>query len=102
MIDSDVQRRNVMPVCSCQLTNDPVEDEVKLGGFTKWLERKGGTLRETFDRNRVAKFLDCRTNDVELTAMITKEEIEAKAEEFELHPANVERDYAFGWFLAGL
>ena len=34
--------------------------------------------------------------------MITKEEIEAKAAEFELHPANVERDYVFGWLLTGL
>lgn len=34
--------------------------------------------------------------------MITKEEIEAKSAEFEIHTANVERDYVFGWFLAGL
>ncbi len=34
--------------------------------------------------------------------MITKEEIQAKAQEFEIHPTNVERDYVFGWFLFGL
>jgi len=34
--------------------------------------------------------------------MITKDEIEAKAEEFGLHSANVERDYVFGWLLAGI
>lgn len=34
--------------------------------------------------------------------MIQKEEIESKAREFEIHVANVERDYIFGWFLFGL
>lgn len=34
--------------------------------------------------------------------MIQKEEIEAKAKEFEIHISNVERDYVFGWFLFGL
>ena len=34
--------------------------------------------------------------------MITKDEIEAKAKEFGLHAANIERDYVFGWLLAGL
>ena len=34
--------------------------------------------------------------------MITKDEIEAKAEEFGLHAANIERDYVFGWLLAGI
>lgn len=34
--------------------------------------------------------------------MIQKEEIEAKAKEFEIHVSNVERDYVFGWFLFGL
>ena len=34
--------------------------------------------------------------------MITKSEIEAKAQEFGLHAANVERDYIFGWLLAGI
>ena len=34
--------------------------------------------------------------------MITKDEIEVKAKEFGLHPSNIERDYVFGWLLAGL
>jgi predicted nucleotidyltransferase component of viral defense system len=34
--------------------------------------------------------------------VITKAEVEAKAEEFGLHAANVERDYLFGWLLAGI
>lgn len=34
--------------------------------------------------------------------MITKDEIESKAKEFEIHAANVQRDYVFGWFLLGL
>jgi len=34
--------------------------------------------------------------------MITKDEIEAKAKEFEIHPSNVERDYVFGWLLLGI
>jgi len=34
--------------------------------------------------------------------VITKEEIEAKSEEFDIHYANVERDYVFGWILCGI
>ena len=34
--------------------------------------------------------------------MITKDEIIRKADEFEIHAANVQRDYVFGWVLAGL
>ena len=34
--------------------------------------------------------------------MITREEIEAKAEEFALNPSNVQRDYVFGWLISGL
>jgi predicted nucleotidyltransferase component of viral defense system len=34
--------------------------------------------------------------------MITREEIEAKATEFDIHAANVERDYVFGWLLCGI
>lgn len=34
--------------------------------------------------------------------MITKDEIVRKAKEFEIHAANVQRDYVFGWVLAGL
>ena len=34
--------------------------------------------------------------------MIDKDEILAKSEEFEIHTSNVQRDYVFGWFLAGI
>lgn len=34
--------------------------------------------------------------------MITRDEIEVKAQEFGIHEANVERDYIFGWLLAGI
>jgi predicted nucleotidyltransferase component of viral defense system len=34
--------------------------------------------------------------------MITKDEIEAKASDFSLHPSNIERDYVFGWLLTGI
>src|ERR1700733_13347082 len=34
--------------------------------------------------------------------MITRDEIEAKASEFGLHPSNIERDYVFGWLLTGV
>jgi len=34
--------------------------------------------------------------------MIQRDEIEAKALEFGIHVANVQRDYVFGWFLVGL
>lgn len=34
--------------------------------------------------------------------MIDRQEIEQKAKEFEIHIANVERDYVFGWILNGI
>ena len=34
--------------------------------------------------------------------MITKDEIARKAEDFEIHTSNVQRDYVFGWVLAGI
>lgn len=34
--------------------------------------------------------------------MIFKDEIDAKAAEFEIHSSNVQRDYIFGWILAGI
>ena len=34
--------------------------------------------------------------------MISRDEIEHKSEEFGIHTANVERDYVFGWLLAGI
>lgn len=34
--------------------------------------------------------------------MITREEIEQKSEDLGVVPANVERDYVFGWLLTGI
>jgi predicted nucleotidyltransferase component of viral defense system len=34
--------------------------------------------------------------------MIVKEEIDTKAGELGVHVANVQRDYVFGWLLAGI
>jgi len=34
-----------------------VEHEVKLGDFTKWVERKGGSPRELFQRGKVREIL---------------------------------------------
>lgn len=34
--------------------------------------------------------------------MITRDEIEQKSNEFQIHEAHVERDYVNGWFLAGI
>src|SRR6202171_6154164 len=40
-----------------RVTNVPVEHEVKLGDFTKWLERKGGSPKDTSDRSRIREIL---------------------------------------------
>jgi len=34
--------------------------------------------------------------------VISREEIEAKSAEFDIHTSNVQRDYVFGWLLSGL
>ncbi len=34
--------------------------------------------------------------------MITRDEVDARAGEFGIHSANVQRDYVFGWLIAGL
>ena len=34
--------------------------------------------------------------------MISREEIDEKTEEFNVHTSNVQRDYVFGWFLVGV
>jgi predicted nucleotidyltransferase component of viral defense system len=47
---------------------------------------------------RAAEYLSTRARK----PMIGKPEIEAKAEEFGIHAANVERDYVFGWLLVGI
>jgi len=40
-----------------RVTDVPVEHEVKLMDFTKWLERKGGSPREVSDRNKIREIL---------------------------------------------
>jgi len=40
-----------------RVTDVPVEHEVKLMDFTKWLERKGGSSREVSDRNKIRDIL---------------------------------------------
>jgi hypothetical protein len=40
-----------------RVTNVPVEHEVKLMVFAKWLERTGGTPREISDRKRIRSIL---------------------------------------------
>jgi hypothetical protein len=43
-----------------RVTDIPVEHEVRLLDFTKWLERKGGSPRETSDRNRIKELLGAK------------------------------------------
>jgi hypothetical protein len=40
-----------------RVTDIPIEHEVRMADFTKWLERKGGSPRETSDRNRIKELL---------------------------------------------
>ena len=40
-----------------RVMNIPVEHEVKLMDFTKWLERTGGSPREMSDRKRIRSIL---------------------------------------------
>jgi hypothetical protein len=40
-----------------RVTDVPVEHEVKLMDFTKWLERKGDSPREVSDRNKIRDIL---------------------------------------------
>jgi hypothetical protein len=39
------------------VTTIPVEHCVKIGDFTRWLERKGGSPREVTDRDRIRVIL---------------------------------------------
>jgi predicted ThiF/HesA family dinucleotide-utilizing enzyme len=47
-----------MNVVRVRVTQIPVEHEVKLADFTKWLERKGGSPREVIDRKRIRDILE--------------------------------------------
>jgi hypothetical protein len=40
-----------------RVTNVPVEHEVKLRDFLKWIERKGGSPKETIDRLHIREVL---------------------------------------------
>lgn len=40
-----------------RVTNVPVEHEVTLKDFTKWLDRSGGSPREVSDRKRIKTIL---------------------------------------------
>jgi hypothetical protein len=40
-----------------RVTNVPVEHEVRIVDFTKWLERAGGSPREMSDRKRIRSIL---------------------------------------------
>jgi hypothetical protein len=44
-----------------RVTNVPVEHEVVLKDFTKWLDRSGGSPREVSDRRRIKTILGMRT-----------------------------------------
>ncbi len=41
-----------------RVMNVPVEHEVRLMDFTKWLDRDGGSPRERSDRDRIRSILD--------------------------------------------
>ena len=45
-----------------------VEHEVKLMEFTKWLERGGGSPRETCDRHRIRSILEMPTSQAKRAA----------------------------------
>jgi len=43
-----------------RVMNVPVEHEVKIMDFTKWLDRSGGSPREISDRKRIKSILGMR------------------------------------------
>jgi hypothetical protein len=46
-----------------RVTNVPVEHEVRLMDFTKWLDRNGGSPREMSDRKRIRSILGMGKSD---------------------------------------
>src|ERR1700719_1402944 len=46
-----------------RVTNVPVEHEVRLMDFTKWLDRDGGSPREMSDRKRIRSILGMEKSD---------------------------------------
>jgi hypothetical protein len=48
---------NAVAPVRVSVTSIPVEHCVKIGDFTRWLERKGGSPREITDRDRIRAIL---------------------------------------------
>ena len=46
-----------------RVTNVPVEHEVRLMDFTKWLDRDGGSPREMSNRKRIRSILGMEKSD---------------------------------------
>ena len=46
-----------------RVTNVPVEHELRLMDFTKWLDRDGGSPREMSDRKRIRSILGMEKSD---------------------------------------
>ena len=46
-----------------RVTNVPVEHEVRLMDFTRWLDRTGGSPREILDRKRIRSILGMEKSD---------------------------------------
>jgi hypothetical protein len=49
-------------VVKVSVASVPVEHEVRMGDFEKWLEREGGSPREVADRHRVRSILGLSTS----------------------------------------
>ena len=52
-----------MNVVRVRVTQIPVEHEVKLADFTKWLERRGCSPKEVSARNRIREILGVPKNE---------------------------------------
>jgi predicted nucleotidyltransferase component of viral defense system len=52
-----------------------------------------------YSRNVYSKGLQTKGSPQSVIAMISDQEIEAKAEEFQLRPLEVQKDYVYGWML---
>ena len=55
------QRLNPVKV---RVMNVPVEHEVNLGDFTKWLDRDGGSPREMTERKRIRSILGMEKSNI--------------------------------------
>jgi len=50
-------------IVKARVMNVPVEHEDELMDFTKWLDREGGSPRETSDRKRIRSILGMEKSD---------------------------------------